>query len=76
MEPSGSVKLTISLYFGNLTWLACQHSIKSGGGDAKQQEDTNILEDDEGTIDTANSIVLEVRRHPIGGGWLSWVAHC
>lgn len=70
--PSGSVKLTISLYLGNLTWLIRQQLDSTAYVD---EGDTDIVEDDEGTVDTTDGVVLQVRRHRVGRRRLSWVTH-
>lgn len=70
--PSGNVNVTISLYLGNLTWqyisnLICHSTIQI-------YLQTYILQDNQGTIDTADGIVSDsgsnaVRRR------LSWISH-
>lgn len=64
----------VVLWEFDLAWLSTRGSI--GSWSAKKEEKTDILEDDEGTVDTANSVVLEVRLDPVGAGRVSWVTHC
>lgn len=40
----------------------------------KQKRETNIVQDDEGSVDTTDGVVAKPGRHPVGG-WISGVAH-
>lgn len=66
----------VVLWEFDLQWLSTQVFDPLGRGAPRKRRKTDILEDDEGTVDTADSVVLEMRLDPVGTGWVSWVTHC
>lgn len=70
--PSGRVKLTISLYLGNLT---CDFIRTYSTTPILIFIQAHILQNNQRTIDTADSIVPDSRRNAVRRR-LSWISHC